>query len=225
MLFSLNLSAPGKTSDPGTSLQFLPATPGIQRSASRRTPLLPHVVYFWSGWTGPGADRAGPGDGGARSGGVSACIVLELALQPGPDPALHAAAEGPGQRAEHRQLALRANLPVPAHDRALVFGGEGQCPRGLHHRTGRARSEPVRAVEYPLDGRRDADMTGDVSHCSTVLAAGRPQPAPSAGTSLRRLAGPAHARRAAPGGLPAEVQPLDAETPSIAAFAVLPRAR
>src|SRR5512133_461518 len=80
---------------------------------------MPRMVYFWSGWTQPRADRAGHGDDGARSGGLSACTGFELVLQPGPDPALHAAAEGPGQRAEQPQPALGADLPVPAHERVL----------------------------------------------------------------------------------------------------------
>jgi hypothetical protein len=41
----------------------------------------------------------------------------------------HAASEGSGQGAEHPQPAPGADVPVPAHDRALVFGGEGQCAR------------------------------------------------------------------------------------------------
>ena len=46
-----------------------------------------------------GVDR-GRGDGGICSGGASPSMALELILQPRPDPALHAAAGEPGQRAE-----------------------------------------------------------------------------------------------------------------------------
>ena len=157
---------------------------------------------------------------GTGSGGASGSVVFELVLQLGPDSALHAAAEGPDQRAEHPHPALRVHLPVPAHHRALALGGKGQRPGGLHHRTGRARTKPARPVErgqlhqhlrarpahacaeprpqpdrqrgeqldtshgrverrlvtrvgdrvkYLLGRRRDADMTGDVGHGSTVL--------------------------------------------------------
>ncbi len=54
---------------------------------------------------------------------------------------------GPNSGAEHPHPALRAHLPVPAHDRAVAVGSEGQCPEGLHHRAGGARAEPVRSVE------------------------------------------------------------------------------
>jgi len=55
-----------------------------------------HAAYgvFLARLDTAGANRARPDDGGARS-GVSACIALELVLEPGPDPALHAATEGP----------------------------------------------------------------------------------------------------------------------------------
>ena len=39
----LCLSAPGKPSDPGISSEFLPAEPGIQQGASRRSHVLVHV--------------------------------------------------------------------------------------------------------------------------------------------------------------------------------------
>ena len=39
----LHLSAPGKPSDPGISSEFLPAEPGMQQGASRRSHLLVHV--------------------------------------------------------------------------------------------------------------------------------------------------------------------------------------
>jgi len=80
-----------------------------------------------------------------RSGGASGCF--ELVLQPGPDSAFHAATQWPGQRAEHPYPAPRAHLPVPAHDRAVAVGGEGQRPGGFHHRAGGARTEPMRPVE------------------------------------------------------------------------------
>lgn len=39
----LRLSAPGKPSDPGISSEFLPAEPGIQQDASRRSHVLVHI--------------------------------------------------------------------------------------------------------------------------------------------------------------------------------------
>src|SRR6266568_4241769 len=39
----LCLSAPGKPSDPGIPSKFLPAEPGIQQGASRRSHVLVHV--------------------------------------------------------------------------------------------------------------------------------------------------------------------------------------
>ena len=39
----LRLSAPGKPSDPGISSEFLPAEPGIQQGASRRSHVFMHV--------------------------------------------------------------------------------------------------------------------------------------------------------------------------------------
>ncbi len=41
--FSLRVSAPGKASDPGISSEFLPAEPGIQQGASRRSHVLVHI--------------------------------------------------------------------------------------------------------------------------------------------------------------------------------------
>jgi hypothetical protein len=41
--------------------------------------------------------------------------------------------------AEHPHPALRAHLPVPAHDRAVALSGKGQRPGGVHYRAGCAR--------------------------------------------------------------------------------------
>src|SRR5260370_12581977 len=40
---SLRFSAPGKASDPGIPSEFLPAEPGIQQGASRRSHVLVHI--------------------------------------------------------------------------------------------------------------------------------------------------------------------------------------
>jgi hypothetical protein len=61
-----------------------------------------------------------------RSGGATGCF--ELVLQPGPDSALHAATQWPEQRAEHPHPALRAYLPVPAHDRAFAVAAKVSAP-------------------------------------------------------------------------------------------------
>ena len=180
-------------------------------------PILPPVVHSAQVVPGRGS-RSCVAVGTVRRSERS--IVLEVVFQLGPDSALHTAAEGPDQRAEHPHPAFRVHLPVPAHHRALALGGKGQRPGGLHHRTGRARTKPVRPVErgqlhqhlcagpahacteprpqpdrqrceqldtshgwverrlvtrvgdrvkYLLGRRRDADMTGDVGHGSTVL--------------------------------------------------------
>lgn len=61
----------------------------------------------------------GGGDGGLRSGGPSPSVALELMLQPRPDPALHANAERPEQRAKQPQPALRPHLSICGGSRAI----------------------------------------------------------------------------------------------------------
>jgi hypothetical protein len=138
----VTLSSPGKPSDPGISSEFLPAQPGIQQGASRRSHVLMHVD---------------PRD--ALMQYLHACHLPSG--HPRPDTDTHAARQSPGQKQETDTRSRRGSGGYPARGSgANLFNGHERSTGGRPRRTARTTRMhlPAAAVPAPAPGQpRPAD--------------------------------------------------------------------
>jgi hypothetical protein len=150
---SLCFSAPGKPSDPGIPSEFLPAEPGIQQGASRRSHVLVHVdprdaLIHHFHLRGHLLQRHPPPDGNRRAARQSPGSVQET------DTRARSSSGGyPSRGLRHRSN----KRPRTVHAQAVTTGGTSVrlCTFRPARRCGSPQRTPVTPRPAPRDGARD----------------------------------------------------------------------
>src|SRR6266702_4245798 len=152
----LCLSAPGKPSDPGIPSKFLPAEPGIQQGASRRSHVLVHVdprdaLVHHSHTVGHLLQRHPPPDGNRRAARQSPGQYRRLTHA-------HAAATG-GTR--HRAPA--PNLHTASNGPRGIGDGRRQASSSLSARATHVSRSATQATQTAHGPQRPAELRCPVS--------------------------------------------------------------